>query len=290
MTMLGEGLRLKLASMNIVWSVMIIAGVTAIAVAALLLVRRRAPEGGYFEDGDRAAGVFGVLATGFSVLLGFIIFLGFESYDQSRSGAEQEAIVVLQQLENAQFFPQPARGQLTAELVCYGRSVVNEEWDRMRQGSQGDALNPWGIRMFRTLQTVRPQTDTQQSAYDKWLDQTSAREEARQDRIHGAVGVIPTTLWIVLFFIAAVIFVYMLFFADRGERAVVQGVLIGSVVAVIAALLLVLRSLDEPFHHGVGGLQPVAMERTLRMADEALNVIGTELQPLCDARGEPVAS
>jgi hypothetical protein len=31
------------------------------------------------------------------------------------------------------------------------------------------------------------------------------------DRIHGAVGVIPTPLWIVLFFISAVIFVFMLF-------------------------------------------------------------------------------
>jgi hypothetical protein len=276
--------------MNVVWAILIISGASAIAVTALLLVRRRAPEGSFFADGDRAAGVFGVLATGFSVLLGFIIFLGFESYDQSRSGAEQEALVVLQQLENAQFFPRLARGELTAELVCYSRSVVNQEWDRMRAGTQGDALNPWGVRMFRTLQTVRPQTATEQSAYDKWLDQTSAREEARQDRIHGAVGVIPTTVWIVLFFIAAVIFVFMLFFADSGERAVVQGVLIGSVVAVIAAMMFVLRNLDEPFHNGVGGLQPVAMERTLRMADEALNAIGAQLQPLCDARGVPVSS
>ena len=63
----------------------------------MLLVRRRAPEGGFFADGDRLAGVFGVLATGFSVLLGFIIFLAFESFDQSRSGAEQEALVLVQQ-------------------------------------------------------------------------------------------------------------------------------------------------------------------------------------------------
>jgi CBS domain-containing protein len=40
---------------------------------------------------------------------------------------------------------------------------------------------------------------SEQTAYDKWLDQTSAREEARLDRIHGAVGVIPTPLWLVLF-------------------------------------------------------------------------------------------
>ena len=64
----------------------------AIAVTALLLVRRRAPEGGFFTDGDRAAGVFGVLATGFSVLLGFVVFLAFESFDQSRTGAENEAV------------------------------------------------------------------------------------------------------------------------------------------------------------------------------------------------------
>jgi amino acid transporter len=276
--------------MNVVWAVLITAAVTAVAVAALLLVRRRAPEGGFFEDGDRAAGVFGVLATGFSVLLGFIVFLAFTSYDQSRSGAEQEALILVQQVENAQFFPRPAAGELTGELVCYGRSVVNGEWDRMRAGTQGDAINPWGVKLFRTLQTVRPQTAAEQSAYDKWLDQTSAREEARRDRVHGAVGVIPTTLWIVLFFIAAVIFVFTLFFADRGERAVVQGMLIGSVVSVISVLLLLLHGLDNPFHEGVGGLKPVAMERSLRIVDQALGAVGAKVQPPCDALGKPLAS
>jgi hypothetical protein len=275
---------------NVVWAFLIIGLACAIAVTALLLVRRRAPEGGFFQDGDRAAGVFGVLATGFSVLLGFIVFLAFASYDQSRSGAEQEALILVQQVENAQFLPPPAVDELTGQLVCYGRSVVNGEWDRMQAGTQGDTINPWGVEMFRTLQTVQPRTDTQQSAYDKWRDQTSAREEARLDRVHGAVGVIPTTLWIVLFFITAVIFVYMLFFADRSERPVVQGMLIGSVVSVIAAMLLLLNGLDSPFHDGVGGLQPVAMERSLRIIDEALGSVGVQAQLPCDALGNRAAS
>jgi hypothetical protein len=276
--------------MNIVVAFLIIGVAVAVAVTALLLVRRRAPEGGYFEDGDRAAGVFGVLATGFSVLLGFIVFLAFTSYDQSRTGAEQEALIVTQQVENALSLPQPARGKLTGELVCYARSVVNGEWERMIAGTQGDAINPWGVRLFRTFQTVDPRTAIEQSAYDKWLDQTSAREEARLDRVHGAVGVIPATLWIVLFFVAGVIFVFMLFFADRGERAVVQGMLIGSVVAVMTALMLLLSALDAPFHEGVGGLQPVAMGRSLRMIDEALSSVGAQVQVPCDVLGRPVAS
>ena len=276
--------------MNIVWGFLVIAVAVAVAVAALLFVRGRAPEGGFFEDGDRAAGVFGVLATGFSVLLGFIVFLAFESYDQSRTGAEQEALVLVQQVENARFFPEQARGDLTGELVCYGRSVVTGEWDRMRAGTAGDAINPWGVRLFQTLQSVQPKSATEQTAYDKWRDQTSTREEARLDRVHGAVGVIPSTLWFVLFFVSGVIFAFMLFFADRSERKVVQGMLIGSVVAVMASLLLLLRGLNEPFHSGVGGLEPTAMQRSLRLSDEAIAAAGVDTQFPCDARGKPTAS
>src|SRR4029077_13044497 len=131
----------------------------------MLLVRRRAPAGSYFEDGDRAAGVFGVLATGFAVLLGFVVFLAFESYDTSRSGAEQEAQIVTQQFETAQFFPKPARAPLLGELVCYARTVIHQEWPQMESGSLGDAVNPWGVATFRTLKTVEPQSASEHAAY-----------------------------------------------------------------------------------------------------------------------------
>jgi hypothetical protein len=121
-------------------------------------------------------------------------------------------------------------------------------------GHAGRRNQPLASAFFNTLQGVEPRSASEQSAYDKWFDQTSEREEARLDRIHGAVGVLPTPLWIVLFFIAGVIFVYMLFFADSGERAITQGLLMGAVTAVIVTMLLLLTFLDNPFHTGVGGL------------------------------------
>jgi hypothetical protein len=273
--------------MNVLWATLIIAAATAAAVTAMLLVRRGAPEGSRFTDGDRASGVFGVLATGFSVLLGLVVFLAFESYDQSRTGAETEAVVLSQQVETAQLFPRPAGAALTGELICYGRYVVHTEWPRTEAGSQGDEINPWGVRLFETLRPVQPRTPSQQSAYDKWLDQRFEREAARIDRIHGAVGVIPTPLWVVLFFISVVIFVYMLFFADSGEGAVTQAVLMGSVVSVIVSMLLLIHFLDTPFHSGIGGVRPVAMERTLRIIDESLRAVNLQVTPPCNAEGAP---
>jgi uncharacterized membrane protein len=273
--------------MNLLIGFVITIVVTALAITAMLLVRRRAPEGSYFADGDRASGVFGVLASGFAILLGFIIFLAFTSYDESRAGAESEALTVVQQVQTAQFFDPPARDDLTAALVCYARYVAGPEWDRLEDQSLGDDVNPWGAAMFRIVKTVEPEAASAQTAYDEWFDQTSTRQLARQERIHGAVGVIPTPLWVVLFAIAVVIFVYMLFFADKGERAVTQGMLMGSVVVVIVGLLLLLQFLDQPYRPGVGSLRPVAMERALRLMDQELAIVGFDAPLPCDESGRP---
>jgi hypothetical protein len=274
---------------SLVWAGLIVVVVTALAIAAMLLVRRRAPAGSYFEDGDRAAGVFGVLATGFAVLLGFVVFLAFESFDTSRTGAETEAQIVTQQFETAQFFPVAARAPLSGELVCYARTVIYQEWPEMESGTLGDTVNPWGVATFRTLKTVDPQSPSEQAAYAKWLDQRSDRETARGERNHGAEGVIPIPLWIVLLLSATVILIYMLFFADSAEHAVVQAMMMGAVAIVVSSTLLLLWFLDNPYHAGVGGLRPVAMERAIRVLDQEAATVGNTFTIPCDDRGRPRA-
>jgi hypothetical protein len=271
---------------NLLVGLAVVAVAASVTIASMLLVRRRAPEGSYFADGDRASGVFGVLATGFSVLLGFIIFLAFQSYDESRTGAETEATIVAQQVQTAQFMPGGSAEELTGELTCYARSVAGTEWDALDEGTLGDSINPWGAEMFLTISKVNPRTATQQSAYDRWMSQTADREQARIDRVHGAEGIIPLPLWLVLLVISGVIFAYMLFFADRAEGAVTQSMLMGSVTVVIAFLLLLLTFFDHPHGAGVGRLQPTAMERTIRLIDTQLEVAGLTVTPPCDEHGD----
>jgi hypothetical protein len=269
---------------SLLLDIVILLAAVAVTVTVMLLVRRRAPEGGYFADSDRASGVFGVLATGFAIFAGFVIFLAFTSYDQSRTGAQTEALVLLQQYETAQFLPSEARGSLTGGLVCYGRYVVHQEWPLMRDGS-APAINPWGIELFRKFKSVEPRTAAEQSAYDKWLDQTSDREEARRDRVHGAEGIVPTPVWIVLLLTALVVFAFLLFYADSGERAVSQAMMVGSATAVVVVTLLAIVALDNPYGSGLGRLEPTAMTRTLGTVDEARKALKDETVPPCDDRG-----
>ena len=84
-----------------------------------------------------------------------------------------------------------------------------------------------------------------------------------------------------------VIFVYMLFFADSGERAKTQALLMGSVSIVICLLLQLLVFFNHPHGDGVGRLHPTAMERTLRLMDAQFEAADVNLEAPCDEHGNP---
>ena len=157
----------------------------------------------------------------------------------------------------------------------------------MEDGELGNALSPWGVALFTTIQTAKTSSPEQEAAFSKWLDQTSEREQARQDRVHGASGITPTTIWIVLLVTAAIIFAYMLFFADPAEMRRSQAMLIGSATTVVVVTLLAIHALDNPYRPGLGSIRPVAMERTLAILDEARAAIGDDAPIPCDEEGSP---
>ena len=133
------------AVVRLPWIILILVVVNLATIAAMLGSGTGAG-GQPLQGGDRASGVFSVLAGGFAIFAGFIIFLAFTSYDQSRSGAETEAITVAQQFETAQFLPPDVRRQADRRAGLLRRSVVDEEWPQMAAGNGSDMINPWGGR------------------------------------------------------------------------------------------------------------------------------------------------
>jgi hypothetical protein len=61
--------------------------------------------------------------------------------------------------------------------------------------------------------------------------------------------------------------------------------MMASVTLVITLLLLLLTFFDHPHGEGFGKLQPVAMERNLRLMDEQITAVGLKLDLPCDEQG-----
>lgn len=270
--------------MNILLSTLIVVGCSVASVVALLLVRRWSPHGGHFGDTGRAVGVFTILATSFAVLFAFVVFFAFGSYDRSSSSAELEAQVAMQQFETAQLLPPVDGPRLSSQLRCYTRSVVNQEWPAMARG-EVLGLNEWDTDLFVTMEQVRTTNADEEAAYSKWLDQRSEREQAREERALGEDGVIPAPLWFVLIISGGIVWIFVFLFADSGEGALVQSILIGTVTATLVAGLLLVLFLDQPYNPGAGSLKPTAMEQTLRQMDQLTATLHLDVPEPCDAEG-----
>ena len=166
--------------MSLWLAALVVAGVVAAAVAAKLLVRRRAPQGGYFTDSARSSGALSVIGTMFAVVLAFVIFLALESYQRARAESGVEAVAVTELYQLAGLFPRGPRDRLRGELVCYARAVIEDEWPAMKEERASDRVEAWIAARARTIGQVEPRGSREQSAYGQWFDQESLRRDGRR--------------------------------------------------------------------------------------------------------------
>jgi hypothetical protein len=261
----------------------------AVMVGALLLVRGRAPVGGFFTDSDRAAGVFGVIGTGFAVFLAFVIFLSFESYDRARESASIEAVATIELFRIAQLYSDRPRVQLHGQLVCYARSVINHEWSAMREQRDSPIVQDWVVRLERTIEGIEIRKEKQGIAYAQWFDRAAERREGRRGRLAEAFPYVPAIVWAALLLGGLLLLAYVCFFADPGERLFVQVLMVASVTAMVVSGLLLVRFLDRPYETASGGIRPRAMLATLAVMESESERLGPEGTIPCDQSGRPLA-
>jgi hypothetical protein len=272
--------------MNPFVAIAIIVFAVAVTITLMLVVRRLvAPPGGFFTDSDRAAGVFGVTGTGFAVLLAFVIFLSFSSYDRAREKASIEAVAVSQLFRTAKLFSPPSRQTLHGELICYARAVVDDEWRAMRHDRESPLVDDWLARIEDTVDGIHLRSDKQRVGYDQWFQQAAERREGRRGRLAEAEPLVPPLVWLALFLGGALIVAYMCFYADPAEPVLVQALMMGAVTTMVVAGILVVRFLDRPFNDASGSIRPTAMMMTLRGMEAATRGPDTSAAALCDERG-----
>ena len=255
----------------------LVVAVTA-TITAKLLVRRRAPVGGWFTDSSRSAGTLSVIGTMFAVMLAFVIFLALQSYQRAREGASVEAIAVSELHSVAAVFKPPLRGHLQGGLVCYTRAVINDEWPAMREGRSSDLVESWINELHRDFANTDPQGAREETAYGQWFDEQAQRRDGRRESIAEATPFVPIPLWLVLSLGASLTIAYMVAQADRREGFLIQALPIGFVTALMTAGLLVIFFLDHPYADTGGTIKPTEMHRTLTVIDQGM-------QAPCDERG-----
>ena len=250
------------------------------AITIKLLIRRRAPHGGWFTDSSRSAGTLSLIGTMFAVMLAFVVLFALQSYQRARSGSSVEAIAVTELDSIADVFHTPASDRLHGGLVCYARAVIEDEWPAMTNGRSSDLVQSWIDRVGHEFAVADPRGAREESAYAQWFDEQAQRREGRRERLAEASPQVPLPLWLVLGIGASLTIAYMCAQADRREGPLIQAIPIGFFSALVTAGLLVVYFLDHPYANVSGSIAPAEMGRTLVVIDHG------SATP-CDERGIP---
>jgi hypothetical protein len=266
--------------MNLPIAVLIVVGAAVVAALALALVHRRAKQP-LFADSGRGRPMITVTGTIFAVVLAFVIFAAFESYDDARTGAQSEAAAVLDMDRTAALFPPVVRDELRGDLVCYGRAVVSQEWPAMRNGRSSPVVEYWVAAYGRAVGQLELHSPLEQVGLQQFLNEAATRTAGRLQRLSEDTPSIPGPLWVALVFGGCVAVTVQLAMADPRERASLQAVLVAGLASVVAASLLVVYFLDHPYQSQTGGIQPTAMHQTLVL----IGGLEPALRPECSPGG-----
>jgi protein-S-isoprenylcysteine O-methyltransferase Ste14 len=270
--------------MNLWLMALIVAAAAAIAVGIMYLVRRRSSVDHFFIEVERGAGIFAFLGTAFAVLLAFVVLAAFQSFNDAKTGAEQEATAIVELSRTAEFFPPGERDAMEGTLICYGRAVIADEWPAMKEGGRSPVVQIWVNRFQGDLKQLHPESPGEEAAFLQLLEQQDKRTDARRARLSEANRALPAPVWFILILGALVTVGFAMFFADRRENFVVQGSLIGAIAALVVAGLLLVWFLDHPYEDNSGSIKPDEMERQLVIVESEHK--GAQVP--CDDNGTPV--
>jgi hypothetical protein len=263
---------------------LIVVVVASITVGIMYLIRRRARVDFFFVEVERGAGTFAFIGTAYAVLLAFVVLEAFQSFNDAKSGAEEEATTVLQLSRTAEFFPAEQRDPLEGTLVCYGRAVIHEEWPAMKHGLRSPVVQVWVNGLERNLHHLQPDTPARQAAFLQLLSQQDKRTDARRARISEANRALPEPVWFILGLGAFVTIGFAMFFVDRREHFIVQGSLMAAITILVLSGLLLIWFLDHPYENQTGSIKPDEMQRELVVIEDEQS----HAPRLCDAQGHPL--
>ncbi len=230
-------------------SVVFILVCTALAIGMFIVIRRYfAPPGGYYHDAEVASGIFGVVGTGYAVVIGFVIFSVFGSYDAARINVAQEAVSMRQLASTAAYFDVKDTQALRGELICYGRAVVNDEWPAMQESRESTLVTGWVGRLDATTQAMDVESTKKSAALQNWFQQSKDRQEGRRGRIAESAPFVPAFVWTLLVVLLVVVLFYQCLFAEPRRPLFAQAVGVGAMAVTLVSALTLVWMLDRPFN------------------------------------------
>jgi hypothetical protein len=224
-------------------------GVAALAAAVAILLHRFTPSG---RSGNDAVGtVFGLVGGLQAVIMAFVLISLFDTVSSVRDGSQREANALVAVYWASDSLPEASRTQIQDLSRTYARTVIDQEWPSMRDGTPV-ASPGWSIldQLRAAIDGAATESDWQEARKADAASQLWAVYEARQARLTAAGDSgVSTVVWIALI-VGSLLSVSLPYLFD-GPKVVTHAILMASLAGTTALMIFAIYQLQNPFSGGV---------------------------------------
>lgn len=223
--------------------------VVGLVALGVWLVRRYIPATREGFDAEVSSQLLGVVATLFGLLLAFVVVLAFQAYSDADDNARQEADALAQIVRDSGAFPAADRTRVQAAVGRYVRTVINEEWELLRDGKFSRKAGEAMEGLYAAMETVRPQTAAGHAFYDDSVRRLNDALAARRNRVSDASGGLSALLVGMLFLGSLLILGYAILVGSKSAAFHLIGA--GAIAVVLGFSLVMLVVYDYPYSGGL---------------------------------------
>lgn len=223
-------------------TLLLVAVPTALAMCGAVLVRHWVGFERLRSNNEVAGFKFATVGVIYAVLLAFAVIISWERFSDAESAVVHEAgaAATLYRLAAA-----PEAGATRAALRNYVELAIAKDWPQMEVLRESPEVTGALDALYASELRLSQGGSIPNAVQVEMFSQLDLITQARRNRLHLALGIVPVMVWGVLSFGAVLTVGFTFFFGSANPRA--QVMMTGILSIIVFMGLYVIVSLDHPF-------------------------------------------
>lgn len=253
-------------------NVVIVFAAIVFSLAFWWFVRRVWPPERRREHNDITGWQVSVLGTTYAVIIGFMLFAVWSSFQDAQQNAQGEASCLVNLYWAASGLPQAQRDQIRGLAHEYAEAMISDEWPAMNRGE----ITPIGTeimqRMWKTASQSQSLSASEQVSLDQTLVLLSSITQHRRVRQLQSQTSLPGILWAVLIVGAIITIMSACLFGS--ELPALHMLQIVTLALMLSMALVAIADINRPFQ-GAVHITPTGFENARHVFEKYGDPPGT---------------
>ena len=238
--------------------ILVVLGCTLASLIFVWVLNRVWPAERRRDHNDIIGWQVGVLGTTYAVILGFMLYAVWTSFQDANVNAETEANCLVSVFRAANGLPAEQRDQVHKLARQYVDIVITQEWPTMAGGDFGYAGHQTIEQLWSAVLQTKPDSFGQQTAMNLALTEIDSMTEHRRLRQLQSQSKLPAILWIVLIVGGIITMLSSCMFGI--DNLILHALQVVSLTLLLSLILVAIADIDRPFQ-GVVHVHPSGFER-----------------------------